>query len=81
MIKKIPLIVFLGLAAPVAAAGEQFSQLDADRNGTINQQEAQMLPELTEKWSEIDINRDGVVDEVEFARFEEVPQESIETVE
>ncbi|MEK7323555.1 MAG: EF-hand domain-containing protein [Pseudomonadota bacterium] len=49
---------------------QQFSQLDINRDGYINKDEAQKAPALLAKFSKLDRNRDKRVDEGEFARFE-----------
>jgi len=49
---------------------QKFSQLDVNRDGYINKDEAQMDPTLLAKFSKLDRNQDKRVDEGEFARFE-----------
>lgn len=48
----------------------KFSQLDVNRDGYINKDEAQKAPALLAKFSKLDRNEDKRVDEGEFARFE-----------
>jgi Ca2+-binding EF-hand superfamily protein len=71
----IPAIVSLAIA-PVYAA--EFSELDADQDGYISNEEASADPALVEQFSTLDANADGQIDEEEFAGTgggEEAPAE------
>lgn len=72
MFKKLTIValalVFSG--ASIAAGKSLYKNLDANKDGTINQSEAAALPVLTDKWKELDANADGILDEAEFAKFE-----------
>lgn len=47
-----------------------FSELDANKDGKISQEEAKKNADLAEKFDSADSNQDKVIDEGEFARFE-----------
>lgn len=58
------------LVLSIAVAGDTYSALDIDNNGSINQAEASALPGLTENWSALDKDGNGVLSVDEFAGFE-----------
>lgn len=68
--KKLLVAMLAGLFAGFAYAGDTYTQLDANQDGMISQEEAQALPPLAEQWTEVDVNADGTVDAAEFAKFE-----------
>jgi predicted porin len=72
MFKKLTLaalvVVFSG--ATVAADESLYNKIDANKDGSINQQEASAYPVLSEQWTELDTNADGTLDQAEFAKFE-----------
>jgi hypothetical protein len=72
MLKKLPLIALVVIFSGASVAAEQslYTKIDANKDGTINKQEASAYPVLTEKWEELDINADGTLDQAEFAKFE-----------
>jgi Ca2+-binding EF-hand superfamily protein len=50
---------------------DRFEQLDADRDGSISRQEAQVESVLVASWSKYDRNRDQKLDAEEFSAFEQ----------
>ncbi len=70
MSKTLLLTVLVALVSGTVAAGEVYKVLDADKSGTISQQEAEAMPGLTDQWKDLDVNVDGQLDQEEFARFE-----------
>jgi len=57
----------------VACAGEtpeSFSNLDADQDGSITQEEALNMPNLTSQFKDLDEDADGRLNEAEFSKFE-----------
>ena len=58
-------------AMPQAGAtASSFSTLDADRDGTISEAEADGNSRLKESWKTTDSNQDGRIDRAEFSAFE-----------
>jgi hypothetical protein len=49
----------------------KFGDLDADRNGAIDQTEVENIPEVKQQWSQLDRNGDEQLEEAEFLRFEQ----------
>lgn len=76
MFKKITLValVLIFSGATVAAEQSLYSKIDADKDGSISQQEASTFTVLSEQWDELDANADGVLDQAEFAKFETINQ-------
>lgn len=54
-----------------AVEGDLLGQLDADGDGQISQQEAQVEAQLADNWDQLDENGDGVLDSVELSQLEE----------
>ena len=55
---------------------EAFSQLDANKDGKISQEEAKQNAKLAEKFDHADSNHDKALDAGEFARFEMESEQS-----
>lgn len=53
-----------------------FSQLDANKDGKISQEEAKKNASLAKKFESVDSNHDQTLDEGEFARFEMETEQS-----
>ncbi|MFP8967240.1 hypothetical protein ACKC9G_11725 [Pokkaliibacter sp. CJK22405] len=51
-------------------AGEAFYQVDADQNGIISVQEAQVSESLSLQFAQLDTDKDGVLSSEEFASFQ-----------
>lgn len=49
---------------------QRFNAIDRDRDGYINEQEAQQRQRLLESWQKADLNADGRIDQSEFSVFE-----------
>lgn len=56
-----------GLALAEEGKMPKFSDLDANGDGAITQEEAGAAPAVIEQWTALDANADGKVDEEEFA--------------
>jgi hypothetical protein len=69
MFKKQIFITAIAFSSALAQAGDQFSLLDIDGNGTLSQEEASALPELAAKWEELDVDANGALTVEEFSRF------------
>jgi Ca2+-binding EF-hand superfamily protein len=54
-----------------SSAQDSFNQLDANQDGSINQQEAQGDQQLMDNWNQADANQDGQIDAAEFSAFYE----------
>ena len=54
----------------IAAESEYFSQLDANGDGMLSQDEASVDPVLKDSWANADINQDGQIERAEFSAFE-----------
>lgn len=54
-----------------AVEGDLLGQLDADGDGQISQQEAQVEAQLADNWDRLDENGDGVLDSDELSQLEE----------
>ena len=69
MLKKASLIVTaLMLTASVSfAAGDIATQLDADKDGFVSAQEAEIMPEVMAQFDKLDVNKDGKLDMAEMA--------------
>jgi Ca2+-binding EF-hand superfamily protein len=69
-----PVIAAISIAAlsGVTYAAE-FSDLDVDVDGKLNQSEMQEYQGLLQHWAEVDVNGDGMIDESEFAIFVKDP--------
>ena len=48
-----------------------FNELDGDRSGDLNKDEARGREGLAENWDDWDKNEDGMLNRAEFAKFEE----------
>lgn len=73
---KVGLIILaMALSGTVFASSEVMQSLDADESGTISKEEASANEVVMEIFDEIDTNGDGELDTVEFAQFEEMPQQ------
>ncbi len=72
MFKKLTLtaLVVIFSGATIAADSDLYKKIDTDNDGTINKEEASVIPILSEKWIELDENTDGKLDQAEFAKFE-----------
>lgn len=53
-----------------ATAVPEFSEVDADRNGSVTISEAAVVPVLVEKFSTLDRDGDGALTEEEYAAIE-----------
>jgi len=64
----LPMLVFAGAA--FAQEQPDFSELDADGDGMITQEEATQNPQVADRFDQLDINQDGQIDRAEYARAE-----------
>lgn len=56
--------------APTQQSGSPFDALDADKSGTVNQQEAQAHPTVAQHFAEADADANGALTRSEFdAKF------------
>ncbi|WP_261591531.1 EF-hand domain-containing protein [Pseudoalteromonas holothuriae] len=63
-------IAFLAVSVSAAAqAGDTFSTLDTDNNGSISLAESKVLPALMAKFKELDTDGNGELSAQEFASF------------
>lgn len=62
------LAALLFAAVAHAETAPEFSQLDADGDGVISQEEASAKPEMSEQLAKADVNADGKIDRAEYAR-------------
>lgn len=60
----------------IGAGLASFNELDSDRSGYLNKDEARGREGLAEHWGTWDKNDDGQLNRAEFARFEEEDLES-----
>ncbi len=51
---------------PPAESGSPFDALDADKSGSLNQQEAQAHPVVAQNFASADANTDGAITRSEF---------------
>jgi hypothetical protein len=51
---------------PPAESGSPFDALDVDKNGSLNQQEAQAHPVVAQNFAAADANTDGTITRTEF---------------
>lgn len=49
----------------------QFGNVDTDKDGSIEPNEAGNIPQIKQQWSQLDKNGDGKLEQAEFARFEQ----------
>ncbi|WP_456404128.1 hypothetical protein [Thiolapillus sp.] len=70
MSKKIIVAVLGALFTVAATAGDVFTTLDADLNGSISKDEASAMPSLAEQWKELDADGSGDLSAEEFAVYE-----------
>lgn len=54
----------------IAGESEYFSQLDANGDGMLSQEEASVDPVLKDGWANADMNQDGQLERAEFSAFE-----------
>ena len=76
MFKKLTLVA-LGLifsGATVAAEKNMYTEIDVNKDGTIDKTEASTYPVLSENWNQLDANADGMLDQAEFAKFETISE-------
>ena len=60
--------LLIGGACAQAGDSKQFDQLDVDRNGAVDQNEAKQMPTLYQAFESADANQDGALDRSEFAK-------------
>lgn len=70
MSKKVIVAALSALFAVSANAGDVFSKLDTDKNGSLSKDEASALPSLAEQWKELDADASGDLSAEEFAAYE-----------
>ena len=81
--KLIQLVVTGAFVAVVGFTGNSFAgesayftQLDANRDGSLSMEEASVDPVLQSSWSDADANQDGRLERAEFSAFELKAQET-----
>ncbi len=66
MINKLLLTAFFAFAANSSFA-DDFTMLDADKDGLISKDEASISQTVTKQWDLLDINKDGYLGKDELA--------------
>lgn len=65
--KNLLLTLTLIASATAFASDEQFTQLDADKSGTLSMEEAKAEPAVADAFAKLDSNADGALSHEEFA--------------
>lgn len=68
-----------GASTPSAASDAQFAKMDKDHDGAISKKEGGKNKDMAKKWDTLDMNRDGKLDQAEFAQFESMSTDKMDS--
>jgi len=77
--RRFVLLVSVSLFSGVLFAASALEDLDANKDGVISAEEAQVRADLAKDFNLLDRNQDGKLDAAEFAQFEAIPASAEET--